>query len=70
MLSILRKVGIASLGGAVLVVGLILVPLPGPGFLVCLLGLMILALEFQSAQSQVDRLKAYLKKISEKAKQR
>ncbi len=53
-----RKVGTAVVGGAVVVIGIILIPLPGPGSLVILGGLAILATEFDAAQRLVDRMKA------------
>lgn len=40
------KVGIAVLGGLVVVVGLVLVPLPGPGWAIVFGGLAIWAIEF------------------------
>ena len=42
----LRRLAIAVFGGAILLVGLVLIPLPGPGLLIVPLGLGILALEF------------------------
>ncbi|MCP2031491.1 uncharacterized protein (TIGR02611 family) [Okibacterium sp. HSC-33S16] len=44
------RVGVGLLGGVVAVVGLILVPLPGPGWLVVFLGLAILGTEFAWAR--------------------
>ncbi len=52
-----RKVVIAVVGGTVVVIGIILIPLPGPGSLVILGGLAILATEFPAAQRLVDRMK-------------
>jgi uncharacterized protein (TIGR02611 family) len=53
---------VGVIGGAVTVAGLIMVPAPGPGWLVVFFGLMILASEFEFAQRvleyarrQVDR---------------
>jgi len=40
------RVGVALLGAAVLVVGVALIPLPGPGWALVLLGLSIWAIEF------------------------
>jgi uncharacterized protein (TIGR02611 family) len=40
------KVTIAALGGLVVAVGIILIPLPGPGWLIVVLGLTIWAVEF------------------------
>ena len=50
-----RRTGIAVIGGSVLLVGLLLVVLPGPAFLVIPLGLGILALEFSWAGRLQDR---------------
>lgn len=41
-----RKTVIAAVGGSVLVVGVIMIPYPGPGWLVVFMGLAILAQEF------------------------
>lgn len=40
------RIGVAVLGGLVLVLGLLLIPYPGPGWLVVFAGLAILATEF------------------------
>jgi uncharacterized protein (TIGR02611 family) len=40
------RIGVALLGAAVVALGLMLVPLPGPGWLIVLLGLSIWAIEF------------------------
>lgn len=40
------KILIAALGGLVVLVGIVLIPLPGPGWLIVLLGLTIWAIEF------------------------
>jgi uncharacterized protein (TIGR02611 family) len=47
---ILYRVGIAVLGGLVLAVGVVLIPYPGPGWLVVFAGLAILATEFRWAK--------------------
>lgn len=49
-------VGIA--GGAVVLAGLVLLPLPGPGLLVVLAGLAILATQFEWAQDLLERVRA------------
>ena len=63
-----RQIGILLVGLPVLTVGIVLIPLPGPGLLVCLLGLLILSLEFDWAQKLVDRLRDYLKRMTNPAK--
>jgi len=45
-----RKGAIGLVGGAVTVLGVVLMALPGPGIAVMLLGLAILSVEFRSAQ--------------------
>ena len=54
---ILRKVGIAIGGGLVLLAGIAMIPLPGPGWLVVVLGLYILSFEFAWAERLFDRIK-------------
>ncbi len=44
------KIGTAIVGSIVVIVGIILIPFPGPGWLIVLSGLAILALEFPWAQ--------------------
>jgi len=52
-----RRVGIAIAGGLVSLLGFILIPYPGPGWLVVFAGLAILATEFKFAQVALDWLK-------------
>ncbi|AWB88045.1 TIGR02611 family protein [Mycetocola zhujimingii] len=52
------RTGVGILGGLIAVVGLVLVPLPGPGWLVVFLGLAILGTEFAWAK----RLAAFVKR--------
>ncbi len=53
----LKKIVIGSAGGLVTIVGIVLIPYPGPGWLVVFAGLGILAREFQWAQDILDTLK-------------
>ena len=64
----LRRVAIGTLGFSVLVIGLILIPLPGPGLLVTVAGLFILSLEFAWAERHLDRAKSAANKAVEKAR--
>ena len=52
------RIGVGVLGGAIAIGGLLLVPLPGPGWLVVFLGLAILGTEFAWAK----RLAAFTKR--------
>ena len=40
------KIGVGVLGGLVVAVGIVLIPFPGPGWAIVILGLAILAIEF------------------------
>ncbi len=53
-LALAYRIGVAVVGTAIIVVGLALVPLPGPGWLVVFLGLGILATEFSWAERLLD----------------
>jgi len=57
----LRKLIVAVIGGTVLVIGIALIVLPGPAFIVIPIGLAILATEFAWARRAVTRGKAMLR---------
>ena len=54
---VIYRTGVAVTGTAIIVGGLLLVPLPGPGWLIVLVGLAILASEFVWA----DRLQRWVR---------
>jgi tellurite resistance protein TerC len=58
----LRKLIIALIGGTVLLIGIALIVLPGPAFIVIPIGLAILATEFAWAQRAVARARAMVAK--------
>jgi hypothetical protein len=58
LLGSLRKIIVAMIGGTVVVMGIALIVLPGPAFIVIPLGLVILATEFAWARSLINRAKA------------
>ncbi|MFQ5948942.1 MAG: PGPGW domain-containing protein [Acidimicrobiia bacterium] len=62
-----RKAAVAAVGGSVVITGVILIPLPGPGSLVILAGLAILATEFPAARRALRRLKEQARKITGRA---
>lgn len=64
----LKKIIVGLAGVAVIISGIILLPLPGPGWLVILLGLIILSTEFDWAKRLKDKLRARLDQIIKKAK--
>ncbi len=51
-----RKVVLTIVGGAVTIVGLIMMVAPGPGLIVIVLGLWILAQEFDWAERRLDKI--------------
>lgn len=55
---LVRKVGIAIAGTALMIAGVILLVLPGPGLLLIALGLFVLSLEFNWADKYFKRLRA------------
>lgn len=63
-----RKPFIFLLGFAVVGVGIILLPLPGPGWVIIFAGFAILASEFEFAERVRDRLIHVLKTIIEYSK--
>lgn len=52
-----RRIAVAVVGGTVLLVGLALIVLPGPAFVVIPLGLAILGLEFAWARAWLRKVK-------------
>ena len=58
----LRKLIIAIIGGTVLLIGVALIVLPGPAFIVIPIGLAILATEFAWAGTALARAKALVRK--------
>ena len=65
---LLRKIVVAAIGIPLFVIGIILIPLPGPGLLVCFLALFILSFEFEWVKPHMERIKKQLKKITDQAK--
>jgi tellurite resistance protein TerC len=59
----LRKLIIALIGGTVLLIGVALIVLPGPAFIVIPIGLAILATEFAWAQRAVTKARAMVAKV-------
>lgn len=58
-----RKPFVFVLGFTVVVVGIILLPLPGPGWVIIFAGFAILATEFEFAERVRDKLVHILKKL-------
>ena len=60
-LRMLRRIGIGLVGSAVLGVGVLMLVMPGPAFVVIPMGLGILALEFDWARRWLHRVKEYVR---------
>ena len=58
-LSALRKLIVAVIGGTVLLIGIALIVLPGPAFIVIPVGLAILAIEFAWARRALTRTRDF-----------
>jgi uncharacterized protein (TIGR02611 family) len=54
------KLGVAIIGGAIVILGLGLIPLPGPGWAIVFLGLAVWATEFLWAQRLLGRARELL----------
>lgn len=67
---VIRKFAVAAIGVPLLIIGIILIPIPGPGLLVCFLAFLILSLEFDWAAKYLDKSKKEFKKIYANAKAR
>ena len=55
------RIGVGVLGAVVIAAGLLMIPLPGPGWAVVILGLAILALEFDWAKRLLEFTRRHVK---------
>jgi len=58
-----RKAGVGAIGVATIALGVVLIPLPGPGSLVIFGGLTVLGSEFPTARRLSDRTKRALRRL-------
>lgn len=65
-----RKIIALLIGIPVLILGIILIPLPGPGLLVTFAGLFILSLEFEFAAHHKNNVQKQLKSILDNTKEK
>lgn len=56
----IKRLFIAIIGGTVVLIGIVMIALPGPGLLVILAGLGILAIEFAWARHWLHKVRQYL----------
>lgn len=65
-MKLLRRIWIGIAGGTVLLIGIVMIFLPGPSILVIPIGLAILALEFSWAQTCLDRIRRFFPRKAKK----
>lgn len=65
-----RKIVISLIGIPLLIVGIILIPLPGPGLLICFVALFILSSGFDWAKTYQHKIKVKFQEIYSEAKAR
>ncbi len=70
MYNAVRKIAALAIGLPIVLLGIILVPLPGPGLLVMLAGLFILSLEFDWAKKHFDSIKDRISQVVTNARSR
>src|SRR5215210_219979 len=63
----LYRTAVATAGVLIVLIGLALVPLPGPGWLIVAVGLAVLALEFDRAERLLERIVERLETVTEQA---
>ena len=61
---IAKRIAIGLVGGSVLVVGVLMIVLPGPAFVVIPVGLGILSLEFAWARNWLRKIKAKAQSVA------
>ena len=52
-----RRIAVAAIGGTILVIGIVMLVGPGPGFIVVPIGLAVLAAEFAWARTWLSKLR-------------
>jgi len=62
----LKKIIIGIIGGTIVLIGLVMIVLPGPAFIVIPLGLSILATEFIWAKKMIEKFKEQFEKLKKK----
>ena len=65
-----RRIAIAVVGSLVLVVGVMMIVLPGPAFVVIPLGLGILSLEFERPRVWLIHVKAHVARATARAREK
>ena len=67
---LVKKLIILAVGVPITIVGIILIPLPGPGVLIALLGLFVLSLEFEFADNWFGSIKQKIQDVYDESMKR
>lgn len=67
MRSLIRRIGVTVAGSVVLLAGIAMLVLPGPGILVMVGGLAILATEYEWANKPLNPMRARLNRLRRKS---
>jgi uncharacterized protein (TIGR02611 family) len=65
-----KKLVVSVIGATILIIGLVMLVMPGPGFLVIIIGLGILATEFVWANLLLEKAKNHYEKTKQKINNR
>lgn len=63
-----RKAAFGIVGVVLIIIGIALLVLPGPGLLVIFAGLFVLSLEFEQAKPYVEKVRKKMQEVTDKAK--
>jgi uncharacterized protein (TIGR02611 family) len=65
-----RRIAVLVVGLVLLVAGVLMLVLPGPGVLVTMAGLALLATEYEWARRLLARLRQHLRRLSDQVRRR
>jgi tellurite resistance protein TerC len=65
-----KRIGVLVVGLALLVVGILMLVLPGPGVLVTMAGLALLATEYEWARRLLARVRQHARRITDQVRRR
>ncbi len=66
----IRRIAVLVVGLVLLVAGVLMLVLPGPGVLVTMAGLALLATEYEWARRLLARLRQHLRRLSDQVRRR
>jgi uncharacterized protein (TIGR02611 family) len=69
-ISVMRKLVVGIVGFPLLLLGIVLIPLPGPGLIISFLALLILSIEFKWTRRYLNRIKHEFRQILARAREK